>query len=166
MARVDRLGESAKAWLQVASVIGRSFDADLVTEVAGGDGATIISELQDMELVHNTDHVGVFIFKHALIQDAVYDSLLSDKRAILHERVAEVIEARNMHRLGEITETLAYHYAKTPRVDKAVRYMAEAGQKSLMVYSLDDAYLQLRTVVELVEKVPDARRMRFSSMHY
>jgi tetratricopeptide (TPR) repeat protein len=156
MARVDRLGEGAKAWLQVASVIGRNFDAEVVTGVAGGNGMTIIEQLQRMELIHSGNRDGELIFKHALIQDAVYNSLLSDKRATLHERIAETMEARNLHRLGEIAETLAHHYAKTPRTEKAVRYLAEAGQKSLMVYSLDDAYLQLRKVVELVEEVPDA----------
>jgi class 3 adenylate cyclase/tetratricopeptide (TPR) repeat protein len=156
MARVDRLGKEAKAWLQVAAVIGRHFDTQTVTEVAGGKGTTTIEELQRMELIRSGARDGEFIFKHALIQDAVYNSLLTDKLVSLHERVAEVLEQRNLHRLGEIAETLAHHYARTPRVEKTVRYMAEAGQKSLMVYSLEDAYLQLRKVVELVEETPNA----------
>jgi tetratricopeptide (TPR) repeat protein len=156
MARVDRLGESPKNWLQVASVIGRSFDADIVGEVAGGDTPKTVAELERMELIHEGERGEGYVFKHALIQDAVYDSLLSDKRAALHERVAEVIEQRNAHRLGEIAETLAHHYGQTARAEKAVRYMAEAGKKSLMVYSLDEAYLRLRQVVELVEEVPAA----------
>ncbi|MBT3553499.1 MAG: AAA family ATPase [Rhodospirillaceae bacterium] len=156
MARVDRLDEAPKNWLQVASVIGRGFDADIVGEVAGGDTGSIIAELERLELIHGGARGDGYIFKHALIQDAVYDSLLSDKRAALHERVAEVMEQKNEHRLGEIAETLAHHYGQTTRAEKAVRYMAEAGEKSLMVYSLDEAYLRLRQVVELVEEVPDA----------
>ena len=156
MARVDRLDEGAKSWLQVASVIGRGFDAEAVGEIAGGDTQRIVDQLERLELIHTDQHVDGYIFKHALIQDAVYDSLLTDRRAALHERVAEVMERRHEHRLGEITETLAHHYSKTPRAEKAVRYMAGAGEKSLMVYSLDEAYLRLHQVVELVEKVPEA----------
>ncbi len=156
MARVDRLNESSKSWLQVASVIGRDFDVEVVGEVAGGDTQKIVDELERLELIHADRHVDGHVFKHALIQDAVYNSLLTDRRAALHERVAEVMEQRHEHRLGEITETLAHHYSKTPRAEKAVRYMARAGEKSLMVYSLDEAYLRLRQVVELVEKVPEA----------
>jgi class 3 adenylate cyclase/tetratricopeptide (TPR) repeat protein len=156
MARVDRLDEGAKNWLQVASVLGRGFDIEVVGEIAGGDTQQIADELERLELIHTDQHVDGYIFKHALIQDAVYDSLLTDRRAALHGRVAEVMERRNEHRLGEITETLAHHYSKTPRAEKAVRYMAGAGEKSLMVYSLDEAYLRLRQVVELVEKVPQA----------
>ena len=156
MARVDRLDEGTKNWLQAASVIGRDFDAEIVGEVAGGDTGAIVEELKRMELVRGGERGGEYIFKNALIQDAVYNSLLTDKRTALHQRVAEVMEQRNEHRLGEIAETLAHHYGKTPRAEKAVRYMAEAGEKSLMVYSLDEAYLRLRQVVELVEEVPDA----------
>lgn len=155
MARVDRLADAPKNWLQVASVIGRGFDGETVGEVAGGDTKSIIAELEKLELIHSGER-GEYIFKHALIQDAVYDSLLSGKRAALHERVAEVMERRNEHRLGEVAEILAHHYGKTSRAEKAVRYMAEAGEKSLMVYSLDEAYVRLRQVVELVEEVPDA----------
>ena len=124
--------------------------------MAGGDAEAILGELQRLELIHGGERDAAYVFKNALIQDAVYDSLLNDRRSALHQRVAEVIERRNEHRLGEIAETLAHHYGKSPRAEKAVRYMAEAGKKSLMVYSLDEAYLRLRQVVELVEEVPAA----------
>ena len=123
MARVDRLEDAPKNWLQVASVIGRGFDGETVGAVAGGDSKAIIAELERMELIHSGER-GEYVFKHALIQDAVYDSLLSDKRAALHQRVADVMEQKNEHRLGEIAETLAHHYGKTTRAEKAVRYMA------------------------------------------
>ncbi|MDP6563884.1 MAG: hypothetical protein QF578_03590 [Alphaproteobacteria bacterium] len=95
-----------------------------------------------------------YLFKHALIQDAVYNSLLEERREALHGRVADAIEQRNTGRLGEIAETLAHHYGHTSRAEKAVHYMAQAGEKRLKVYSLDEAEVRLRQVVELIEKVP------------
>ncbi len=100
--------------------------------VAAGDAEAIIPELERLKMVHEGERGG-YIFKHTLIQDAVHDSLFSDKCATLHERVADVMEQKNEHRLGEIAETLAHHYGQTARTEKAVRYMAEAGEKSLMV---------------------------------
>ncbi|MBL6945649.1 MAG: AAA family ATPase [Rhodospirillales bacterium] len=156
MARVDSLEEGPKRLLQVASVIGRNFAVDLAGEVAGSNGqtSTFVAELERMELIRPANDAGGYQIKHALTQDAVYDSLLRERREELHERVATAIERRHRDRIGEIAETLAHHYGHTPRAEKAVRYMAQAGEKSLRVYSLDEAELRLRQVVELIEKVP------------
>ena len=104
MARVDRLDDAPKNWLQVASVVGRGFDGQTVGAVAGGEAEAIIPELERLKMVHEGERGG-YIFKHTLIQDAVYDSLFSDKCATLHERVADVMEQKNEHHLGEIAET-------------------------------------------------------------
>ncbi len=156
MARVDRLDVEPKRLLQAASVIGRNFNFEVAGEVAGLDGnaAACVAELQRSELVREDAVSGDHLFKHALIQDAVYDSLLGEQREALHERAATALERRYSGRLGEITDTLAHHYGQTPRTEKAVVYMAQAGEKSLRVYSLDEADLRLRQVVELIEKVP------------
>ncbi|MDP6812206.1 MAG: AAA family ATPase [Alphaproteobacteria bacterium] len=156
MARVDRLDDEPRRLLQAASVIGRSFNHEIAGEAAGLDGraASCVAQLERLELVREDPASGDYLFKHALIQDAVYNSLLGDRLEALHERVADAMERRNSGRLGEIAETLAHHYSRTPRAEKAVRYMAQAGEKSLRVYSLDEAELRLRQVVELIEKVP------------
>jgi tetratricopeptide (TPR) repeat protein len=157
MARVDRLAEEPRTLLQAASVIGRQFALEVAGEVAGLDGRTAASaaELQRLELVRADEAPGEFLFKNALIQEAVYNSLLSERRALLHERAADAIERHHTGGSAEIAETLAHHYGQTPRAEKAVRYMAQAGESSLRVYSLDEAELRLRQVVELIEKVPD-----------
>ena len=94
---------------------------------------------------------------HGLIEKLhpTYDgSLLTERREDLHERTARALEGRHCQNIGEITETLAHHYSHTGCSEEAVRYMAEAGAKSLRVYSLDEAELRLRQVLELVERVP------------
>ena len=83
--------------------------------------------------------VGDYSFKHALVRDALYQSLLTEPRVALHLKIAEEVERRSDNRLTEVAEMLAHHYSQTDRADKAFAYLALAGAKSLGVYSLDEA---------------------------
>jgi predicted ATPase len=158
MARVDRLEEGARSVLQVASVIGRRFFFELVQTVSGVDGhlPEYFRDLEAQELIFRQKPEGEeeYVFKHALIQDAVYESLLKPRREELHQRVAEAIEQSCADRLGEWAEVLAHHWSRTPRTEKAVRWLALAGEKSLRVYSLDEAHERFRQVVELFGAMP------------
>lgn len=165
MARVDRLPEGARAVLQVASIIGRRFSRDLLQTASGADGhlADDVRALEAQELIfrHGGDEREEYVFKHVLIQEAVYASLLTTRRATLHAQVAEAIEQSYGDRLGEWAELLAHHWTQTERVDKAVRYLAMAGEKSLRVYSVEEAHERFRRVVELVEAHPGCADDRF-----
>ena len=81
------------------------------------------------------DKAGDYSFKHALVRDALYQSLLSEPRTALHLKIAEEIERRSGNRLTEVAEVLAHHYGQTARHDKAFAYLSMAGTKSLGVYS-------------------------------
>ena len=156
MDRFDRLEESSRAVLEAAAVIGPSFGVELVGQVAGlnGKAAAFLQDLEGQELIFRDADGGGYRFKHALVQDAIYASLLTGRREALHEKVAETIEQADTARLGEAADVLAYHYGQTPRAEKAVRYMALAGEKALGVYSLDEAELRFRQVLELIDNVP------------
>ena len=158
MARVDRLGEGPRALLQVASVIGRRFPVELVQVVAGVNGhlPDYLHALEAQELIVRQEQDGreEYHFKHALVQDAVYESLLTPRREEIHQRAAEAIERIYADRLGEWTELLAHHWSRTSRNDKAVRYLARAGEKSLRVYSLEEAHKRFREVLERLERFP------------
>ena len=82
---------------------------------------------------------GDYAFKHALVRDALYQSLLTEPRTALHLKIAEEIERRSGNRLTEVAEVLAHHYSQTDRTGKAFAYLSMAGSKSLSVYSLDEA---------------------------
>ena len=140
-ARVDRLAPRDRALLQAAAVIGRRFDPQLLAAVAddGGDIDARLAAMQALDLVHPEGKSGDYAFKHALVRDALYQSLLTGPRAALHLKIAEEIERRSGNRLAEVVETLAHHYGQTDRADKAFTYLAMAGAKSLGVYSLDEA---------------------------
>lgn len=176
MARFDRLEAAQRAVLEAASVIGAGFSAEIVADAAATGPATEahLAELERQELVFAEGRRGTYRFKHALIQDAVYDSLLSDRRAELHGRVAAAIEGAAAYDTAEAAEALAYHYACAGNAEKAVRFMWLAGERSLQVYSLDAAETWFRGALDLIESTPgwdDDERLvdivlRLARIHY
>src|SRR5262249_14428112 len=140
-ARVDRLSGTDRALLQAAAVIGRRFDPELLTVAAdmGNEVERRLVAMQTVDLVHRNDRTGDYAFKHALVRDALYDSLLSAPRAVLHFKIAEEIERRSANSLPEVAEVLAHHYACTAHADRAFFYLSMAGRKCLDIYSLDES---------------------------
>src|SRR5262249_20119239 len=127
MARVDRLPEAPRHVLQVASVIGRRFPLGLLRAAvdAPDPPAGPPRALEEQELIFRVPDAGEeYRFKHALVQDAIYETLLRPRREELHRRVGEAIEQLYADRLGEWAEVLAHHYGCTGRTDKAARYAA------------------------------------------
>jgi len=154
--RVAQLDETARGLLQAAAVVGRRFSLEVATRAArlNGAGAASAERLRTLELMVPDAEPGMFRFNSALLQEAVYQSLLSARREALHSSVAAALEESYGERAAEIADLLANHYAATPRAEKAVVYMRLAGEKALRMYSLDEAALRFRQVIELIEKVP------------
>src|SRR5208337_418604 len=95
-----------------------------------------------------------YSFKHALVRDALYQSLLTGPRTALHLKIAKEIERRSGNRLAEVVETLAHHYGQTDRADKAFTYLAMAGAKSLRIYSFGEAGRQFGAAIALLDASP------------
>jgi predicted ATPase len=137
-------------------VIGRQFDPVLL---AGAVGETDIDDrlaaLQALDLVLPQSKSDDYAFKHALVRDALYQSLLTEPRRSLHLKIAEEIERRSGNRLTEVAEVLAHHYSQTDRADKAFSYLSMAGSKSLSVYSIDEASTHLNAALALLDETPD-----------
>ena len=116
MARIDRLDENTRDLVKVASVIGRSFFYRILTQVANTvDGIDIrLSYLKQIELIREQKRMEEleYLFKHALAQEAAYDSILQQKRKDLHLQVARSIEKVFDERLHEFYGMLALHYIK------------------------------------------------------
>ena len=139
-ARVDRLAADDRALLQAAAVIGRRFDLALLAAVTGDDDAEArLSRIAASDLIHPAANSEDWTFKHALVRDALYESLLGGPREALHLAVAEEIERRSGNRLADEVETLALHFAQTKSRDKAFLYGSMAAAKALAVYSLEEA---------------------------
>jgi class 3 adenylate cyclase len=156
-ARIDRLAPRDRTLLQAAAAIGRQFDPTLLAAVAD-DGTDVDARLATMtalDLVYPDAGRESHSFKHALVRDTVYQSLLTGPRSALHLKIAEEIERRSSNRLTEVADALAYHYSRTDRADKAFTYLAWAGAKSLGVYSLDEASQYFAAAAELIERRPE-----------
>ena len=151
--RIDRLAPQERALLQAAAVIGRRFHPQLLSAVAddAGNVDARLATMQGLDLVHPEGKSGEYSFKHALVREALYQSLLTGPRAVLHLKIADELERRGGNRLGEIAETLANHYEATLRVDKAFSYLALAGGKSLDIYALPEAEKYFRRALEIWE---------------
>ena len=151
--RIDQLSAANRALLQTAAVIGRRFAPNLLAEAVCASEPILpqLAALEALDLVRRLSGSNDYIFKHALVRDALYNSLLSAPRSLLHEKIAAVIERHGDNRLVEVAEQLAHHYAATARADKAFRYLAMAGRKSLDVYSIAEAEQFFRRALALVE---------------
>jgi len=159
-ARVDRLTQTGRTLLQAASVIGRSFQPELLDTVTDARTEVMpqLLAMAELDLIHRDERSSAFVFKHALVRDALYQSLPSGARKALHLRIAQEIERRSAGRIDEHVETLAHHYAQTDDREKAIRYLALAGKKGLGIYSLDEAEHFLRSAIAL-SRATDERAM-------
>src|SRR5207244_11501515 len=116
MARLDHL-VSAKGIAQLAAVIGRQFSYELLQAVSQLDAMTLqreLGRLVEAELVYQRGlpPQSTYVFKHALIQDAAYQSLLKSTRQQYHQRIAEVLEAQFPATVDQQPELLAHHYTE------------------------------------------------------
>jgi class 3 adenylate cyclase len=151
-ARVDRLPAEDRSLLQAAAAIGRRFGRDLLAAVTRLETLdTRLAAIQALDLIYPDATSEGFVFKHALVRDALYDSLLKQPRKSLHLAIAAEIEQRSHNRLTEVVEALAHHYGQTDHADKWFTYLVIAGEKALGVYSLGDAEQYFRHALSLFE---------------
>src|SRR5437867_5555188 len=133
MARLDRLGEEGKRAVQLASVIGRQFLLRLLDRVAGmGDRLEgLLTQLKALEIIYEKGLLAepAYVFKHAVIQDVAYNSLLRERRREIHRAVGDAIEELYADRLAEHHEELAHHFVNGEDWAKAFAYLVLAGDR-------------------------------------
>jgi predicted ATPase/class 3 adenylate cyclase len=134
MARLDRLG-SAKEVAQIGAVIGREFPYELLAAVSSLSEPELraaVDQLTASGLVSSsTSAEASYLFKHALVQDAAYSTLLRRTRQQLHARIAEVLEERFPDRVAREPELLAHHFAQAQQMDRAAGYWLKAGRQAV-----------------------------------
>jgi class 3 adenylate cyclase/tetratricopeptide (TPR) repeat protein len=137
MARIDRLEESVKQLLKTAAVIGRTFLYRLVQAVADAQEAVDrqLGELIRVELILEGARLPelTYLFKHALVQEAAYESMLLEQRRRLHGAVAVCVERLFPERLDEFSGVLAYHYTRAEQWEKAHEFLVRAGDQAAAV---------------------------------
>ena len=143
-ARLDRLGNAAKRIVQEASAIGRLFSPAVLKRISGTpehvDRSLLI--LKSVGLIRDSEDPGenLYVFKHALVQDVAYQSLLKRQRKDLHEKIAQVMENQSRGRVDAICEMLAFHFGKGRSLVKAVSYLKLSGRKALKKYAVIESH--------------------------
>jgi predicted ATPase len=164
MARLDRLGEDGKRTLQLASVIGRQFLVRLLARVAGLHNRLegLLRELQALEIIYEQGHVPepAYIFKHAVIQDVAYQSLLMQRRKALHRAVGEAIEELYQDRLEEHYVELAHHFVQGEVWEKALAYGRQAGEHALARSAHREAVGCFEQALKVFPHLPETRDRR------
>jgi serine/threonine protein kinase/tetratricopeptide (TPR) repeat protein len=158
-ARLGRLG-SAREIAQLASVIGRVFSLDLLAAVSSRDEATLAQELRSLvqaELIYRkgAGKQARYLFKHALVQDAAYDSLLKKERQQIHLRISEVLESRFAETAEAQPELLAHHFEQAGQAERAAHYRFKAGSLASSRSASQEAIDQFSVALRLLEALPE-----------
>ena len=159
MARLDRLA-AVKALAQLGATLGREFAYDLLQAVSPWDDETLQRGLQQLVTAEFLYQRGVppqatYRFKHALIQDTAYQSLLKSTRQQSHQRIAQVLEARFPELCDTQPELLAQHYTAAGCVEQAVVYWQRAGQQASDRSANLEAISHCTTGIELLQTLPE-----------
>src|SRR5712691_9238739 len=160
MARLDRLGEHGKRTVQLASVIGRQFLVRLLERISGLTGQLegLLRELKALEIIYEQGLLPepAYIFKHAVIQDVAYHSLLVQRRKELHKAVGYAIEDLYPDRLADHYEELAHHFVQGEEWQKAMDYSVLAGDRAAHAFATTEAHKHYARALEAAGKLtPD-----------
>jgi hypothetical protein len=159
MARLDRLGPMARDVAQTGAAIGREFSYALLTAVTDRpepEARRALDQLVAAGLVfqRGSPPAADYQFKHALVQDAAYSTLLRGPRQALHARVAATLHERYPETADTQPELLAQHFAAAGLTEQAIAYWEKAGQRSLSHPAMAEAADQLRNALDLLTKLP------------
>jgi len=164
LARLDGLNQ-AKSVAQLASVLGRSFSFDLLARVSGMDPTLLgrfLDRVVDSGLVlHDTTRPGAdYVFKHALVQEVTYESLLRRNRRTIHERVARVLDERVASGESTAAELVARHFEAAGLLREAATHYQLAARLAAERSGHREAVAFLRLAIDLARQVPDVTDAR------
>jgi predicted ATPase len=159
LSRLDRLSD-ARQVAQLGATLGREFSYELlqaVTQVSEADLQTALSKLVEAEILYQRGmgEQARYFFKHALIQDTAYQSLLKSTRQQLHQQIAQVLEARFLETKLTQPELLAHHYTEAGLSAQAIPYWQRAGERAVERSANVEAITHLTKELELLNTLPD-----------
>ena len=170
MARLDRLGDDGKRTVQLASVIGRQFLQRLLERIAGLSGKLegLLQELKALEIIYEQGLLPepAYIFKHAVIQDVAYNSLLRERRRELHRAVGGAIEELYPDRLADHYQELAHHFVNGEDWPKAFEYLLRSGDRAKDAFANQTALDAYAKALEVASRVsPPLAPRRIINIH-
>jgi class 3 adenylate cyclase/tetratricopeptide (TPR) repeat protein len=171
-ARLDRLDDSLKYTMQVASVIGREFTFRILQAITGMNTEikSCLLHLQRFELIYEKSLFPdlEYIFKHALTQEVAYNSLLQKRRKEIHRKIAIAMEALFVDKLEAFFEIIAYHYSKSGELIKAYQYLKLSGEKAIKKFSNWEAFQFYQTACNILDKMtdsPETKKKKLEILH-
>lgn len=159
MARLDRLAP-VKEVAQIGAAIGREFSYTLLQSVAGRDDLTLsaaLAQLEEAELLtrRGTPPEATYTFKHALVQETAYGSLLRSRRQLLHKHIGDVLRDKFPGVAGSEPEVLAFHFTEAGLNEAALEWWRKAGQQALKRSAYTEAIAHLGKAVAIADSLPD-----------
>ncbi len=153
MARVDRLNTMVKRCLRIGSVVGMEFNERIITEILGRDAGKYldVSEEEGLTFKRIISEVE-YIFRHIIIKDVIYNSILTEKQRKLHKSIGEAIESLYRNNINRFYEILAYHFGKANEWEKALYYSIKSGDEAKEEYKNDDAIRYYNRSIKLIKK--------------
>ena len=166
-ARLDRLG-SAREIAQIGAVLGRDFAYALLREVGETDEPVLRASLDrlvdaDLLFVEGAPPQANYRFKHALIQDVAYDSLLKSRRQALHRRAAEILRD-DSNRAAAEPEVIAHHFTQAGLDDLGIEWWGKAGNQALRRSAFQEAIAQLGRAIAMADKPAGDRDQRLTQL--
>ncbi|MBL8812385.1 MAG: protein kinase [Planctomycetaceae bacterium] len=161
MSRLDRI-DCDLSVVQLGATIGRGFTWELIRASSSLDEPTLQAELEklvraELLVLHGRAPRHRYQFKHALLQDAAYSSLVKARRQEYHGRIAEALEASFPDVCEKEPEVLAQHFMEASQWEKAAEFWKRAGERSLKRYAYREAIQQLRSGLESLKELPETR---------
>jgi class 3 adenylate cyclase len=161
MARVDRLGP-AREVLQIGAAIGREFSYEILAAVAGLPDAVLqdaLIRLVEAELLflRGAPPNAVYTFKHALVQDSAYSTMLRARRQQLHAAIALVVERRQPEVVATTPEVVAQHFEQAGQSEKAIEYWRRAGERDLRRFAMKESLAHYQSALRLVLAIPESK---------
>lgn len=158
MARIERLPEEQKRLLQTASVLGRAASSKALAAM-WGDAEQLAASLRELERLEflyerRAGEETAYVFKHALIQEMAYESLLGPQRRELHAAAGRALEQLHAARLEDVYDRLAYHFARTGETAKAVDYLTRFADKAASRHAHVEAIAALEEALARVPGLP------------
>jgi predicted ATPase len=162
--RLDRLGP-ANETAHVAAAIGREFDYRLLASVVSADETTLLADLETMmsaDLIVRRRHVDnpVYMFRHALIRDAAYESLLPDVQQQLHRKIAETLVTKFPEVAEAQPELVASHHERAGQVGEAIEAWLRAGRRGLDTANNRETIAHMRRALDLLPAIADPTERR------
>jgi ABC-type oligopeptide transport system substrate-binding subunit/class 3 adenylate cyclase len=158
LAQIDRLAVEARHTLQMASVIGKSFLYRVLDAIAAGEAAldqqlATLETHEHIQKESQTEQDTAYAFRHVLIQESAYSTLLYERRRAYHRQVAEVLERLFPWHSGEQVGLLAFHYERADDLEQAISYYLQAADQSRLLYANEEAEGLYQKVLKLLDRL-------------